>query len=479
MSRHGPGLAVAAAMLIAAATACSNGDSTKVFNAGNESTAQGSASSPGSPGAPPGNANAAGLSATQTATAAAAPAAALAGASAGEDSGRKGEEAADAIGDTTVAEKIGDIAAAPSPRPSPLPSPGLSSGPRATPAPTTGTETEPPMRLAQPVRTADRPVVVNAIEPEDVPRADRSPAQATPGGANGAGRQSSPPPRAPSPTPRAPSATPLPPSATPLPPAGASAAGWSDPALAEDFGGQALRLAGGAGADLSGTPVQQYGRWEIRLRAEQGALPVALLQSAQSGAAQDGEARRGAGSRTGSSRTGDSRYERSRPGESRYGASRYGDSRYDAPRSDDSRSDDSRSDDSWRDDSEYAGPQDGVSQFGRTHGAGTHGAGTENAQTEDAAIGVAGIAGGRRAELSVRQGRELARAELGTDLTQWHTVAVDWLPGRVTFWLDGRQVWNYTGPYVPRSRMGLVLRNDASGGTVYVDSVRVYLAPQR
>lgn len=48
----------------------------------------------------------------------------------------------------------------------------------------------------------------------------------------------------------------------------------------------------------------------------------------------------------------------------------------------------------------------------------------------------------------------------------------------MTFWLDGRQVWNYTGPYVPRSPLGLVLRNDASGGTVYVEWVRVYRAPQ-
>ncbi|MBB2747015.1 UNVERIFIED_ORG: hypothetical protein FHR35_006894 [Microbispora rosea subsp. rosea] len=397
---------MAAAMLIAAATACSSGDSTKVFNAGSESTAQGSASSPGSPGALPGNANAAGLSATQTATAAA---------PAGEDAGRNGDEAAEKIGDTTVAEKIGDVPAAPSPRPSPLPSPGLSSGPQATPAPTTGTETEPPMRLARPVRTADRPVVVDAIEPEDMPRADRAPARAIPGGANGAARESSPPSRTPS--------------ATPPRSSGASAGGWGDPALAEDFGGQALRLAGGGGdVDLSGTSVQRYGRWEVRLRAEGGALPVALLRSAPSGAAQNGDSQR-----------------------------------------DGSRYDDSRYDDSWRDDSEYAGPRDDVSQFGETDGAGT----------EDAAIGVAGIAGGRRVELSVRQGRELAQAAMAADFTQWHTVTVDWLPGRVTFWFDGRQVWNYTGPYVPRSQMGLVLRNDASVGTVYVDWVRVYRAPER
>ncbi|MBE3014846.1 hypothetical protein IL992_37600 [Microbispora sp. NEAU-D428] len=402
---------MAAAMLIAAATACSNGDSAKVFNAGGESTAQGSASSPGSSGAVPGNANAAGLSATQTATAAA-----------GGNAGQKGDEAAEKTGDTTVAEKIGDIPAGPSPRPSPtlspLPSPGLSSGPPATPAPTA--ETEPPMRLARPVRTADRPVVVDVIEPEDVPRADRTPARAIPGGANGAARESSPPSR--TPPPRS---------------SGASAGGWGEPALAEDFGGQALRVTGGStGVDLSGSSVQRYGRWEIRLRAEEGALPVALLRSARSAAAQYGDSRRDG-----------SRYDNSQYDEFRYDESQY--------------------DDSWRDDSEYAGPQDDVPQSARS------------AEAEDASIGVAGIAGGRRAELSVRRDRELARAEMAADFTQWHTITVDWLPGRVTFWLDGRQVWNYTGPYVPRSPLGLVLRNDASGGTVYVERVRIYRAPEQ
>ncbi|MFI7033439.1 hypothetical protein ACIBK1_32380 [Microbispora rosea] len=466
---------MAAAMLIAAATACSSGDSAKVFNAGGESTAQGPASSPGSSGARPGNANAAGLSATRTATAAAAPA--------GED--RNGEKVAGTTGDTTIAEKIGDLPAAPSPRPSPslspLPSPGLSPGPRATPAPATGTGTEPPMQLAQPARTADRPVVVNAIEPEDVPRAERSPATATPAGATGAARQSSPPPNTPPNTPPiTPPSTPLnasrgtpantpsrtPASRTPAPrTSGASAAGWGEPALTEDFGGQTLRLtAGGGGMDLSGTSLQRYGRWEVRLRAEGGALPVALLQSPRSGAAQYGGSRRGG-----------SRYDQSRRGQSRLGQSPYDGSLYDDSQYDDSEYGEPRYGDSWRDGSEYAGPQDNVpasTRFAETGG------GKTGAESEDAAIGVAGIAGGR-AELSVRQGRELARAELGADLTQWHTVAVDWLPGRVTFWLDGRQVWNYTGPYVPRSPLGLVLRNDASGGTVYVDSVRIYRAPQR
>lgn len=439
-------------MLIAAATACSSADSVKVFTAGDESAAQGSASSPDSSGARPGNANAAGLSATQTATAAAAPA--------GEDAGHKGEKAADTTGDTTIAEKIGDIPAAP-PRPSPslspLPSPGLSPGARAT----AGTETEPPMRLAEPVRPADGPVVVNAIEPEDVPRAA---AQATPGG--GAARASSPPASTPSRTP-APRSS------------GASATGWGAPALAEDFGGQALRITGnGGGVDLSGTSLQRYGRWEVRLRADEGALPVALLQSPRSDTAEYGNARRG-GSRSGRSPSAESRAE-SRHDDTSYD-SPYGaqyDNSYDNPY--DNSYGGSRYGGSWRGGPEYAGRRDdapGSARFAGRDGTGTDGTGTEDAGTEDAAIGVAGITGGR-AELSVRQGRELARAELATDFTQAHTVTVDWLPGRVTFWLDGRQVWNYTGPYVPRSPLGLVLRNDGSGGTVYVEWVRVYRAPQ-
>ncbi|WP_169978133.1 glycoside hydrolase family 16 protein [Microbispora sp. H10836] len=372
---------MAAAMLIAAASACSSGDSTKVFNAGGESTAQRSASSPGSSGVLPGNANAAGLGATQTATAAAVAA----------DEGAAGQE-----GDK-AAEKIGDVPAAPSPRPSPSPSVISSPSPRATPAPTT--EAEPPMRLARPVRTADRPVVVDVIQPEDVPREGRAPARVIPGGADAAARE-----------PSAPSRTPFPRSS------GASTGGWGAPALVEDFGGEALRLGGGGQeVNLSAASVQRYGRWEIRVRAEEGALPVALLRSAGSGAPEYGDAQ----------------------------YTEYAGSRYDIPDS----------------------PQ------------------ADGARAEDAEIGVTGIgdAGGRRAEFSVRQGRERARAEMAADFTQWHTIAVDWLPGRVTFWLDGRQVWNYTGPYVPRSEgMGLVLRNGASGGgTVYVDWVRIYRAPGR
>ncbi len=56
-----------------------------------------------------------------------------------------------------------------------------------------------------------------------------------------------------------------------------------------------------------------------------------------------------------------------------------------------------------------------------------------------------------------RQAQRLARA----DFTRWHVVAVDWLPGHLTFWLDGHVVWTYRGPLVPHAdRMGLALQND-------------------
>ncbi len=85
-----------------------------------------------------------------------------------------------------------------------------------------------------------------------------------------------------------------------------------------------------------------------------------------------------------------------------------------------------------------------------------------------------------------------AAGSMRADFTQWHTAAVDWLPDRLTFWLDGKMVWNYTGPLVPRNRtMGLALQNDVicdgalcrnastpATVTMYVDWVRVYRAPR-
>ena len=83
------------------------------------------------------------------------------------------------------------------------------------------------------------------------------------------------------------------------------------------------------------------------------------------------------------------------------------------------------------------------------------------------------------------------------DFSQWHIVALDWLPDRVTFWLDGRAQWTLTRPAgggpgaIPSGQpMGLVL--DLSGGcgwiacanaatpsqvALHVDWVRQYRLP--
>lgn len=87
-----------------------------------------------------------------------------------------------------------------------------------------------------------------------------------------------------------------------------------------------------------------------------------------------------------------------------------------------------------------------------------------------------------------------AQNQLNADFTKWHVVAVDWLPDRLTFWLDGKPVWTYRGPLIPhRDRMGLALQNDQVcdrgpgfcrvGSTpkwvhMDVDWVRIYRAPQ-
>jgi Glycosyl hydrolases family 16 len=75
------------------------------------------------------------------------------------------------------------------------------------------------------------------------------------------------------------------------------------------------------------------------------------------------------------------------------------------------------------------------------------------------------------------------------DFTKWHTVAVDWLPDHVTFWMDGKKTWTYTGSFIPKqSMMQLYLRNEMRSGfrrtsstpqkiTMQVDWIRVYRAP--
>jgi licheninase len=103
----------------------------------------------------------------------------------------------------------------------------------------------------------------------------------------------------------------------------------------------------------------------------------------------------------------------------------------------------------------------------------------------------------RNVGLFVHRGPEDAQAHrmVPVDFTRWHTVALDWLPHRLTFWLDGRRVWSYRGPLVPEhTPMGLALQNDqvcdrGPGScrnrttpkwvTMEVDRVRVYRAPER
>ncbi|MFI6450448.1 glycoside hydrolase family 16 protein [Streptosporangium amethystogenes] len=90
-----------------------------------------------------------------------------------------------------------------------------------------------------------------------------------------------------------------------------------------------------------------------------------------------------------------------------------------------------------------------------------------------------------------RGDRPQAQRQMRADFTRWHTVAVDWLPGRLTFWLDGAKVWDYRGPNVPAGRpMHLALQNDVTCNewspcrnrstpptvSMYVDWVKIYRA---
>jgi beta-glucanase (GH16 family) len=84
-----------------------------------------------------------------------------------------------------------------------------------------------------------------------------------------------------------------------------------------------------------------------------------------------------------------------------------------------------------------------------------------------------------------------AQRQMRADFTRWHTVAVDWQPNHLAFWLDGRLVWNYTGSLIPRDQpMHLTLQNDVVCNqwspcrnsstprtvTMYVNWVKIYRA---
>jgi beta-glucanase (GH16 family) len=86
--------------------------------------------------------------------------------------------------------------------------------------------------------------------------------------------------------------------------------------------------------------------------------------------------------------------------------------------------------------------------------------------------------------------------ELNADFTKWHVLAIDWLPDRITTWLDGRRQWTVRRSHdpstniIPGTPFRLALQNDPGcDGTchrtestpryviMYVDWVRIYRLP--
>lgn len=60
-------------------------------------------------------------------------------------------------------------------------------------------------------------------------------------------------------------------------------------------------------------------------------------------------------------------------------------------------------------------------------------------------------------------GNDIDGCRMDADFQRWHTVAVDWLPDHVTFWLDGvaQKTWQAPSRYIPTtSAMHLALQND-------------------
>jgi len=87
------------------------------------------------------------------------------------------------------------------------------------------------------------------------------------------------------------------------------------------------------------------------------------------------------------------------------------------------------------------------------------------------------------------------RIPASVNFTRWHTMAVDWLPGHITFWLDGKRLWTVRrasggSNYVPSTPFHLALQNDEGCDAgcktnkdtpkqviMQVDWVRIYAAP--
>ena len=53
---------------------------------------------------------------------------------------------------------------------------------------------------------------------------------------------------------------------------------------------------------------------------------------------------------------------------------------------------------------------------------------------------------------------------IGADLSNWHTYAIDWSPGKIIWYLDGKETFRVAGPQVPSKSM-YVIANLAVGGS--------------
>jgi hypothetical protein len=81
-------------------------------------------------------------------------------------------------------------------------------------------------------------------------------------------------------------------------------------------------------------------------------------------------------------------------------------------------------------------------------------------------------------------GDPTTRAQTALDATQWHNYAVDWSPGGVVAYIDGREVFRDTASHhIPRAAMKQTIQMDwfpdgskLNASQMQVDWVRVYKA---
>lgn len=102
----------------------------------------------------------------------------------------------------------------------------------------------------------------------------------------------------------------------------------------------------------------------------------------------------------------------------------------------------------------------------------------------------------RTAGLFVHQGEDddTSSKAIDGDFTRWHVFALEWFPDRMTFFIDGKIVWEHTGRNIPqKADMHLALQNDLvcyskeqcqgpdtpDRVTMHVDWVRIYPLPSQ